>query len=115
MKKYVFAILLILTVWYRPSLAQNSPELVLPAGHTSGILSLDFSPDGKHIVTGSADYTVKIWETVSGRLLHTFDNHNGWVVVTQYNKTEPNTHSFKRQHSEFNKCRNRQINQKSQL
>jgi WD40 repeat protein len=36
-------------------------------GHTGSIASLAFSPDGKHVVTASADRTVRIWPT---RLTH---------------------------------------------
>lgn len=86
MKKSVFAILIILSLWFRPSLAQDSPELVLPAGHTSGVLTANFSPDGKYIVTGSADNTAKIWERESGKLLHTLTGHEGWVNNAEYNQ-----------------------------
>ena len=30
-------------------------------GHTSGVLSISYSPDGQHIVSGSGDKTIKIW------------------------------------------------------
>jgi len=35
-------------------------------GHSSLVLSVDFSPDGKHFVSGSQDKLVKIWETKTG-------------------------------------------------
>ena len=31
-------------------------------GHTGGVNSVAWSPDGKRIVSGSADATVKIWD-----------------------------------------------------
>ena len=38
----------------------------LVAGHAGPVLSVDFSPDGKHFVSGSQDKLVKIWETKTG-------------------------------------------------
>jgi len=35
-------------------------------GHASGVYSVAFSPDGKQIASGSADYTVKLWSLPSG-------------------------------------------------
>jgi WD40 repeat protein len=36
-------------------------------GHTSHVRSVAFSPDGKRIVSGSADRAVKVWETGPSR------------------------------------------------
>ena len=35
-------------------------------GHAGGIGSVDFSPGGKWVVSGSADGLVKIWNTATG-------------------------------------------------
>ena len=43
------------------------------------IRSVVFSPDGKRIATASADKTVKIWDTKTGKELLTHYGHNGWV------------------------------------
>ena len=37
-------------------------------GHTNTIWALAFSPDGKTLASGSADQTVKLWDTASGEL-----------------------------------------------
>ena len=48
------------------------PALMLPIGHTDQIVSAEFSPDGKKIITLSADGTAKSWETSTGKLLRDF-------------------------------------------
>ena len=40
-------------------------------GHTNSIWALAFSPDGKTLASGSADQTVKFWDTASGQLRET--------------------------------------------
>jgi WD40 repeat protein len=48
-------------------------------GHERGIRDLAFSPDGKLLVTASADKTVRIWETVSGKCLYVLATHEDFV------------------------------------
>ena len=54
-------------------------------GHTGGILSANFRADGKVLVTGSKDGTVRFWETATGdelaRLIH-LDGGKDWLAVT---------------------------------
>ncbi|OJD24388.1 hypothetical protein ACJ73_04252 [Blastomyces percursus] len=44
-------------------------------GHQLGVSAVKFSPDGSMIASCSADATIKIWDTTSGRLIHTFEGH----------------------------------------
>jgi WD40 repeat protein/serine/threonine protein kinase len=48
-------------------------------GHSGGVLSVAFSPDGQRIVTGSLDGTAKVWETASGKELVTFKGHRAGI------------------------------------
>ena len=41
-------------------------------GHTSDIWGADFSPDGKYLVTGSSDKTVRLWDLATGETIHIF-------------------------------------------
>ena len=43
-------------------------EALTLKGHSSVVTSVSFSPDGKRIVSGSADKTLKVWDISS---LHT--------------------------------------------
>lgn len=48
-------------------------------GHEGWILSVTFSVDGKRIVTGSRDKTVRIWDATKGTLLGILKGHTGNV------------------------------------
>jgi WD40 repeat protein len=48
-------------------------------GHTHWVLAVAVSPDGRTIVSGSHDRTVKVWEAESGRLLRSLEGHTGGV------------------------------------
>jgi hypothetical protein len=52
--------------------------------HLDGVKSVAFSPDGRLLVTGSWDASVKIWDRQTGELLITLYslNNDDWVVVT---------------------------------
>ena len=61
------------------SQAQTEPRLVLPIGHTGEILSAEFSPDNKYVITASRDHTSRIFEVFSGKEVHLFNGHEGIV------------------------------------
>ncbi|GEP42545.1 c-type cytochrome domain-containing protein [Brevifollis gellanilyticus] len=43
--------------------------------HLDAVLSLDFSPDGKHLASGGADKAVRITEVSSGKMVKLFEGH----------------------------------------
>ena len=49
-------------------------------GHAYSVLSVAFSPDGKHIVSGSQDNLVKVWDAETGGEVsrHTLSVHIFW-------------------------------------
>ena len=51
-------------------------------GHGDKINSLAVTPDGKWLVTGSADKTVRVWDLTNGKALWTFAGHPGTEGVT---------------------------------
>src|SRR5262249_55603014 len=48
-------------------------------GHTEGVYSVSFSPDGKRLASASADRTVKVWDATSGQQARTLQGHTGTV------------------------------------
>ena len=49
-------------------------------GHTRELTSVSFSPDGRRIVTGSLDGTVKVWDARTGAPLLDISAYGGWVT-----------------------------------
>ena len=59
-------------------------------GHSDRISSVAISPDSKTLVSGSADYTIKMWDMHSGSLLRTLQRHSdavSFVAITPDGKT----------------------------
>jgi len=48
-------------------------------GHTRGVVSVAFSPDGKRLASASGDQTVKVWDATSGQELLTLKGHTKGV------------------------------------
>ena len=40
--------------------------MIILQGHTEWVMSVAFSPDGKSLVSGSNDCTVKVWNLTEG-------------------------------------------------
>ncbi|TVY44212.1 Vegetative incompatibility protein HET-E-1, partial [Lachnellula subtilissima] len=48
-------------------------------GHTDWVLSVAFSPDGKQVMSGSEDRTVRLWDAATGAALQTLKGHTDSV------------------------------------
>ncbi|RDB30116.1 Vegetative incompatibility protein HET-E-1 [Hypsizygus marmoreus] len=69
--------------------SDQSPEwpavLHVLEGHTSVVNCLAYSSDGRKIVSGSRDNTIRIWDAATGKeLLLPLDGHTDWVNSVAY-------------------------------
>src|SRR5579872_5974100 len=67
----------------RPPVAVTAerPRLMAQLGHTDGVNAVAFSPDGRLLLTGSADRTAQLWDAASGRELRCFKGHTSEVTA----------------------------------
>ncbi|HQP05294.1 MAG TPA: WD40 repeat domain-containing protein, partial [Bacteroidales bacterium] len=59
-------------------------RLGLPVGHTGGITSAKFSPNGKFIVSSSIDNSAILWDSKLGKAIHRFDGHSNGIYTTNF-------------------------------
>ena len=64
-----------------------SPQLSCRAtlsGHSSPVCAAAFSPDGTTVVTGSYDFTAKLWDAASGACRATLSGHSNCVCAAAF-------------------------------
>jgi len=61
-----------------------APQVFLQTGHTALVSCVAFSPDGRLVLSASADQTFKLWEAASGREIRTFQGHVGQVSAVAF-------------------------------
>jgi WD40 repeat protein len=72
--------LVLLTAWLPLGAGEPGEGVKIVAtlkGHAEPVYAVDFSPDGKYLVTASFDNTLKLWETATGKELKTLGGKLG--------------------------------------
>ena len=64
--------------------ADTHKELMVLAGHADSVQAVAFSLNGKLIVSGSADKTVRLWEAETGKLRRARDEHTAPVNIVAF-------------------------------
>lgn len=59
-------------------------EAIVLKGHEDQIFKIDFSPDGKHVVTASADRTARVWSTTGAGEPLILRGHSGAVSSASF-------------------------------
>ena len=59
------------------------PEKLLE-GHTGDVNSVAISPDGEHVVSGSDDETIRIWNVATGKMIHKALSRGGAVYSVSF-------------------------------
>ncbi|MFM5942263.1 MAG: WD40 repeat domain-containing protein, partial [Dolichospermum sp.] len=52
----------------------NEERLILKA-HSDSVTAMAITPDGKTLISGSRDRTIKVWDLVTGEVKLTFEGH----------------------------------------
>ena len=59
-------------------------QTVVQTGHAAPITSVSFSYDGRYVLSGSKDHTMKLWDVFSGREIRTFRGHTDTVSTVAF-------------------------------
>jgi len=78
--KTILCISLIFCLTY--TTAQKPIETL--TGHSNLVWSVNYSPDGKYLASGSGDNSIKIWEPTTGNCIRTLTGHSSWVSSVNY-------------------------------
>ncbi len=57
----------------------NRPIVMRLRGHVNFVYAVSFSPDGRCVVTGGWDKTIRLWDRATGAQLQTLIGHRGFV------------------------------------
>jgi WD40 repeat protein len=61
-----------------------SSVMTVIEGHTGGVRSVAYSPDGARIVSGSEDRTIRVWDAHTGKQLAVLEGHKYRVMSVAF-------------------------------
>ncbi|MEO1529897.1 MAG: NB-ARC domain-containing protein, partial [Planctomycetota bacterium] len=64
--------------------APGGPLIRSLSGHSATVNAVAFSPDGRRIVSGSWDETLKLWDSETGQELASLSGHSAWVHAVAF-------------------------------
>jgi WD40 repeat protein len=66
------------------SLSPTVSRLRTLQGHSRSVHGIAFSPDGQHLITGSEDQTIRLWDIATGECLRVLSGHDCPVLTIAY-------------------------------
>src|ERR1041385_9176592 len=66
------------------TLSAQRASLVIQTGHTAGVETLAFSPDGRLLASASTDAKIKLWDTTTGLELRELPGHQYGTTVLAF-------------------------------
>ena len=74
---FIFFMLVMLT--YSVTIAKTTRVLTANMGHSESAYALEYSPDGKYLVTGGGDGALILWHAQSKKELRSFKGHERFI------------------------------------
>lgn len=62
----------------------SGKPLAVLQGHKAPVLEVNFSPDGRQVVTAALDGTAGVWDADTGKLLHSLKGHKGGITSAKF-------------------------------
>ena len=79
-------VLLLHPVSFGQSQSPSMAELMIQGGHFDNISAIEFSTDGKFVLTGSKDRSAVLWDFETKRQLRRFSNHSSSVSAVSFSR-----------------------------
>ena len=63
---------------------QSRTQIVSYLGHTGPVFTVDVTANGRYVVTGSADNTIRVWDAMTCAEVAVLTGHKKWVKSVQF-------------------------------
>ena len=86
MRKIIHRLLsiFIMSLYIAAVQASDTVQIVPQTGHAGSVNAVAYSPDGRRIVSGGNDHTIRVWDAKSGKLLQRLEGHTNYVLSVAY-------------------------------